>query len=140
MLRPSEPPPVSEPPPSLEGHTLIGGWREPGLGPQGPGIPLGVRVPAPVGFPSPVSAAPQTIGTGPSQPSVGASPGASAGEVVGPKPARSAAAAPPPVVATAPAVTRAELPAAGQVARFEGAAPTFAPTTFGELLDATLGL
>ncbi|MDB4940769.1 MAG: hypothetical protein JWP97_303 [Labilithrix sp.] len=42
----------SAPPPSLEGHTLIGGWREPGLGqprvPQvGAGLTTGVRVPAP---------------------------------------------------------------------------------------------
>jgi hypothetical protein len=40
----------SAPPPSLEGHTLIGGWREPGLG--APKVPQGmggspVRVPGP---------------------------------------------------------------------------------------------
>ena len=34
----------------------------------------------------------------------------------------------------------ADLPAAVQVAAFEGAPPQFAPATFGDLLDATLGL
>lgn len=39
----------SVPPPSLEGHTLIGGWREPGLGGPQIGVPgaTGVRVPPP---------------------------------------------------------------------------------------------
>ena len=55
----------SAPPPSLEGHTLIGGWREPGLGaPQitpAAGTPPAVRVPPP---PAPhAAAAPQASGT-----------------------------------------------------------------------------
>lgn len=45
----------SAPPPSLEGHTLIGGWREPGLAPIAPHVSHGVRVPAPA--PQPVEAA-----------------------------------------------------------------------------------
>ncbi len=56
----------SVPPPSLEGHTLVGGWREPGLGPSAPGA-AGVRVPAPppaAGAPPPVAAsASQASGT-----------------------------------------------------------------------------
>jgi hypothetical protein len=55
----------SAPPPSLEGHTLIGGWREPGLGPQ-PTPPVGtpgVRVSAPGRGPAPAVAAPQASGT-----------------------------------------------------------------------------
>jgi hypothetical protein len=52
----------SAPPPSLEGHTLIGGWREPGLGnaPQIAQGSIGVRVPAPAE--APVAAA-QPSGT-----------------------------------------------------------------------------
>ena len=49
----------SLPPASLEGHTLIGGWREPGLGPA-----TGVRVPAPAPSPPPPAAlAPQPSAT-----------------------------------------------------------------------------
>ncbi|HEY8076794.1 MAG TPA: hypothetical protein VIF62_21860 [Labilithrix sp.] len=102
----------STPPPSLEGHTLIGGWREPGLGPGGPGAPPapGVRAPAPP----------------PSSPAA-------------PPPA---AAAPPAAASSgrlAPDVTRPNL-GAGKVASFEGAAPAAKPATFGDLLDWTLGL
>lgn len=57
---PSMPPP-SMPPPSLEGHTLVGGWNEPGLGPRiGPGAGSPVRVPGP-GTQPPVAA--QASGT-----------------------------------------------------------------------------
>ena len=35
---------------------------------------------------------------------------------------------------------RAELPGAAKVASFEGAVAPFKPSSFGELLDATLGL
>ena len=52
ITAPSVNPPAragSVPPPSLEGHTLIGGWREPGLGPA-PAGPSGVRVPGPTGM------------------------------------------------------------------------------------------
>ncbi len=57
---PSMPPP-SMPPPSLEGHTLVGGWNEPGLGPRiMPGAGPLVRVPGP-GTQPPVAA--QASGT-----------------------------------------------------------------------------
>ena len=50
QVAPSIAPRNSQPPPSLEGHTLIGGWREPGAG-GAPnivtGFGTGVRVPAP---------------------------------------------------------------------------------------------
>lgn len=101
------------PPPSLEGHTLIGGWREPGLGPGAPGGGMGVRVPAPPGQPMP------------------------------PRPAPPAQAAPPPQASgtrLSPDVMRAELPASASVASFEGGAPVARPETLGELLDLTLGL
>ncbi len=52
----------SAPPPSLEGHTLIGGWREPGLGPVVPGATV-VRVPAAASGAPPAAAAPQASGT-----------------------------------------------------------------------------
>ncbi len=52
---------LSAPPPSLEGHTLVGGWREPGLGPVVPGS-TGVRVPAPAAGAPPAAAAPQASG------------------------------------------------------------------------------
>lgn len=136
---PSLPPdvPVSEPPPSLEGHTLIGGWREPGLGPGSGSSPLGVRVP---GAPPSGSVAAEKAGSG-AQPFVGASPGAGAsGDFTGPKPARSPTFAPPPSAEQGPQVTRPELAAGARVASFEGKAPSFAPATFGDLLDATLGL
>ena len=46
-------PPVSMPPPSLEGHTLVGGWNEPGLGPRiMPAAGSPVRVPGPGPQPS----------------------------------------------------------------------------------------
>jgi hypothetical protein len=102
----------SMPPPSLEGHTLIGGWREPGLGgPQvGVGSPIGVRVPPPPGMgtepPATIATAPQASGT-----------------------------------RLTADVTRPELAASGVgVATFEGAPPVPRPTTLGELLDLTLGL
>jgi hypothetical protein len=103
----------SVPPDSLvEGHTLIGGWREPGLpggpplpgGPGGPGVPA-VRVPAPAAAPPAAAPPAQTSGT-----------------------------------RLSPDVTRPSLPAESRVAAFEGGAPAFKPATFGELLDATLAL
>lgn len=103
----------SMPPQSLEGHTLIGGWREPGI-PAGAGG-AGVRVPGPPGMaPEPVTAT-RTAS-------------------VPPRPSDRPA-------ALAPEATHAELPGEGaNVASFQGAVPTFQPSTFGELLDATLGL
>lgn len=102
------------PPPSLEGHTLIGGWREPGLGPGAATPGTGVRVPAPAvtGQPTPRRPTP-------------------------------APAAPPPQASgtrLSPEVTRAELPASAAVASFEGAAPVARPETLGDLLDLTLDL
>jgi hypothetical protein len=157
---PSALPPASEPslipatysdaPDSLGGQTLIGGWREPGLGPGGP-PGMGVRVPAPVGnMPSPVSVLPPPVTSPqgaapaglPAQPVVGASPGAAAGGFAGPKPARMPNIAPPPA-APAPltaAVTSPQLAGDARVAAFAGAPPAFAPASFGELLDATLDL
>jgi hypothetical protein len=53
---------TSQPPPSLEGHTLIGGWREPGIPREAgttPGIaPGGLRVPAPAAGAPPAQQAP----------------------------------------------------------------------------------
>jgi hypothetical protein len=37
-------------------------------------------------------------------------------------------------------VTAAELPAGASVATIQGAPPSFAPSTFGQLLDATLSI
>jgi hypothetical protein len=116
----------SVPPPSIEGHTLIGGWREPGMA-----LPRdreasdvtrspAVRVPPPPPPPPPdhVVAAPPP----PPPPPPQAPPVARAAE---------------PLRAE---VTKAELPATANVATIEGTAPTFAPSTFGELLDATLAI
>lgn len=110
----------SAPPPSLEGHTLIGGWREPGLGPQaspvagGAGGSTGVRVPAP---PAPPAGRAEDA-------------------------AAFAAAAPAQASGTrlTPDVTKPALGAAGAVASFQGFAAIPKPTTLGELLDLTLGL
>lgn len=121
-----EPRTSSTPPPSLEGHTLVGGWREPGV-PAAPARerageaprPLGVRVPPP---PPP-----------PPAPAVELAPATAPGAA----PARFAPAAAP--ARLVPEVIAPE-PPAGDVAAFEGAPRTFAPSTFGELLDATLAL
>jgi hypothetical protein len=37
-------------------------------------------------------------------------------------------------------VTPVDLPGGAAVAAIEGAAPSFTPSTFGDLLDATLGI
>ncbi len=101
---------VPPPPPSLEGHTLIGGWREPGLAaPGGAGAQVQVRVPAPAQQapeqPTPPAAAPLASGT-----------------------------------RLTADVTRADLPVGAKVAMIEGAAPVPKPATMGDLLDLTLGL
>jgi hypothetical protein len=121
---PSAPPArkTSAPPPSLEGHTLIGGWREPGLGGPIIGAPggQGVRVPAPPQAPPPAPAA-----AAPPEPVTGTRPAA---------PSRHDR-------PLSPEVTRAELGSVGaKVASFQGTAPAFKPSTFGDLLDASLGL
>ena len=97
QVTPSIAPQPSAPPPSLEGHTLIGGWREPGAG-GAPNIVTGVtgvRVPAP----APVAAAPLSA-----------------------------------------EVSKPALPATAHVASIEGTPPAFKPSSFGDLLDASLGL
>jgi hypothetical protein len=117
---PSNPPSrnPSLPPPSLEGHTLIGGWREPGLGPQiGPGAGSPVRVPGP-GAPAGMS------GTEPLEPVV----------------QTAAVAAQPSGTRLSPDVTRPNLPPRANVASFQGTPAVAKPKTLGELLDLTLGL
>jgi len=100
------------PPPSLEGHTLIGGWREPGLPSVNAGAATGVRVPAP-----------------------------SSGLEHAPTELVSAAPAPQPSgTRLSPDVTRPEMPEAANVASFAGAPPVPRPSTLGELLDLSLGL
>lgn len=114
----------SAPPPSLEGHTLIGGWREPGLG--GPQIgPAAMG--SPVRVPGPGTGA--SVAKGPT----GTEPPATMQHV-------------PPVAAQpsgtrlSPDVTRAELPPAANVASFQGTVEVAKPKTLGELLDLTLAL
>ena len=111
----------SAPPPSIEGHTLIGGWREPGMAiprePSDASRGAAVRVPPPPPPPPPDAFASQ---------------------------ARSAASATTSATrepsSLGPVATKPELPESAQVATIEGAAPQLAPSTFGELLDATLAL
>jgi hypothetical protein len=113
----------SAPPPSLEGHTLIGGWREPGLGtPQispSAGMSTAVRVPGP----GPAAGA-RPSGTEPPA-TVVQGAGAIAAQASGTR-------------LTAD-VTRPDL-ASGEVASFTGAPAIERPKTLGELLDLTLGL
>lgn len=97
-------------PPSLEGHTLIGGWREPGLGTpktmpaSGTG---GARLP--------------TLESTSDRPAAAAEAGASGTRL-------------------SPDVTEPKLGAATGVASFSGAPQAPAPTTLGELLDLSLAL
>jgi hypothetical protein len=128
-------PPSTPNPASLEGHTLIGGWREPGifdpkLGPgglrtSGGGVP-GVRVPAPPvappALPVPPSSRPPARHDAPSAEAPPAPPAQGSAVRLSPEP------------------TKAALPAGARVASFEGTVPTFKPKTFGELLDSTLDL
>ncbi|MBS2014677.1 MAG: hypothetical protein JST00_17450 [Deltaproteobacteria bacterium] len=109
------------PPPSLEGHTLIGGWREPGLANPPPGATpgMGVRVPAP-----PPQAPPAPPAMAP--PAVGSSP-----RVAEPQPSGTR---------LSPDITRPDLPPAAKVASIEGASPIAKPETMGDLLDLTLGI
>ena len=107
----------SAPPPSLEGHTLIGGWREPGLGAPLPHVSagaspggMGVRVPAP----GPGTQPPPTV----VQPAAAQASG----------------------TRLTADVTKPEHAASANVASFQGAAPVAKPTTLGELLDLTLSL
>ena len=119
-------PPARKPtaPPPSEGHTLIGGWREAGMGlPGSPGarargeegaLPRpAVRVPPP---PPPESSSPVT-------------PPPVQVQLASARPARLEA-----------SVTRADLPGSADVAAFEGGAATFAVSSFGELLDASLAI
>jgi len=110
--------PSSSPPPSLEGHTLIGGWREPGMAlPREPGADL-PRAPA-VRVPPPPPPPPREV--------FGSAP-----------PAPPAPLAPPQRLVAE--VTQPQLRADAPVATIEGAAPRFTPASFGDLLDATLSL
>lgn len=124
QVSPSASPPRKStvpPPPSLEGHTLIGGWREPGLGPLAgaPGIGgTGVRVPAP---PPQAPAAPPPAPVAP-----GSSPQIAPAQASGTR--------------LSPDVTRPDLPQGAKVATIEGASPVSKPATMGDLLDLTLGL
>lgn len=114
----SEPRMSSVPPAMLDGHTLIGGWREPGI--VIPREYVGVeppRAPA-VRVPPPSTESSFTAHVVPTPPLVQES-----------EPAR-----------LAPEVTGANLPTHANVVTLEGALPAFAPATFGELLDATLDL
>jgi hypothetical protein len=116
----------SAPPPSLEGHTLIGGWREPGLGtPQispSAGMSTGVRVPAP------------PAGAGPGARPSGTEPPATVVQGAG------AVAAQPSGTRLTADVTQPELASGASVASFTGAPAIERPKTLGELLDLTLGL
>jgi hypothetical protein len=112
----------SAPPPSLEGHTLIGGWREPGLGtpqisPTAAGS-MGARAPGPA------------AGRGPT----GTEPPATVLQGAGAFPAQASG------TRLTPDVTRPELAAGVQIASFTGAPAIDRPKTLGELLDLTLGL
>jgi hypothetical protein len=109
---------VSDHPASLEGHTLIGGWREPGIPYVAPPGGGGVRVPAPP----------------PSAPQVPAVPAAQA-----PQSSRSLE-TPRSQGRLAADVTRPNLPVGAKVATIEGSAPAAKPANFGELLDWTLEL
>ncbi len=117
----SMPPAESMSPPSLEGHTLIGGWREPGMAlPRDPSeVSRGpaVRVPPPPPPPPPAD-----VFGSQARPTASVPP--RAGEASG----------------FGPVVAKPELPESAQVATIEGAAPPLAPATFGELLDATLSI
>jgi hypothetical protein len=113
----------SAPPPSLEGHTLIGGWREPGLGtpqisPSAMGS-TGVRVPGPG----------PAAGRGPSGTEPPATVVQGAGAIAQASGTRLTA-----------DVTRPELASGVQIASFTGAPAIEKPKTLGELLDLTLGL
>jgi hypothetical protein len=102
----------SSAPPSLEGHTLIGGWRN--------GEPV-----------VPPREAPRVEETTPAEPSQPSRPPPPAARVPPPPPAA-------PVL-TAEA-TKPEFPEIVEVAVVEGNVPEFAPKSFGDLLDASLGL
>ena len=114
----------SAPPPSLEGHTLIGGWREPGLGTlqisPSAGGSTGVRGPGPG----------PAAGRGPS----GTEPPATVVQEMGTMTAQASG------TRLTADVTRPELASGAQVASFTGAPAIDKPKTLGELLDLTLGL
>lgn len=123
IATPSAPPQrkSSVPPPSLEGHTLVGGWREPGLSPQQAAPPVpGVRVPPPPGAQAPPLAPPT------------------------PSPPPMQIAAPPVPQASgtrlSPEVTKPDLPARANVATVQGVVEVPKPASFGALVDASLEL
>lgn len=143
---------TSIPPPSLEGHTLIGGWREPGASlPRDLRMP-GVRVPPPPPPPPPPpeeaslatktapppSVAPPVATHATGRPAPLAPPTAPPPSTASSAPrALPRSALPPPLSAD---VTSPVLPDAANVASIASTPPVFAPASFGDLLDATLAL
>ena len=103
----------SAPPPPSEGHTLMGGWREPGMPLRSGEARPGVRVPPPPPPPPPADLA-------------------------------SAPPPPPPASIAAKALTADAtvpmFPPFNEVGIIESPASSFAPATFGDLLDASLSL
>lgn len=131
---PSGPPRIASfPPSSLPEHTLVGGWREPGLG-ASPIAPTGVRVPAPaVVAPPPPPVAPEpsaAVAEAPvslTEPPATIAQASELFDVV-------------PSAPLAPEVTRPDLHANAAIASFQGAPPVAKPATLGALLDMTLAL
>ena len=110
-------PRMSSSPPPSDGHTLMGGWREPGMPLRGGEARPGVRVPPP---PPPPPAelfhsAPPPPPPGSATPSIAAKPMTSD--------------------TTVPA-----FPPFTEIGIVESPASSFAPATFGDLLDASLSL
>ena len=116
-------PRMSSTPPPSEGHTLMGGWREPGMPlPRGEARP-GVRVPPPPPPPPP----PAELISRPRPP---------------PPPAAIPSSATPSIAAK-PLTSEPTFPsfaAFAEVGVIESPASSFAPITFGDLLDASLSL
>jgi hypothetical protein len=96
--------------PPADNHAILGGWREPGLAPPREAERVASAPPPEARMPS------------------------------APPAARMPSAPPPARVPSRPEITRADLPDGSDVATIEGAPPAFAPLSFGEMLDATLGL
>lgn len=130
--------PPSTPPSSLEGHTLIGGWQKSGVPSFGPPNMSGAAPPAaaaPAGLMTPKDA-PRQDRPQPFRPEATTQPSSQLAPHV-PKP-RGGQALPPTVLG--PELTRPAVAIQGPVATFEGSAPAVRPQTFGDVLDATLGL
>ena len=113
-------PRMSSTPPPSEGHTLMGGWREPGMPlPRGEARP-GVRFPPPPPPPPPA----ELIAAPPPPPA--ATPGSATGSI-----------------AAKPLTSEPTFPtfaAFAEVGVIETPAASSAPITFGDLIDASLSL